>query len=143
MKKNLNIILKPTDIRFTEKYIEIMDSFIGRYRLLYENIVTTVLRIYNQESEDWYEPEVTEITSDMKGDLVFRDNKGVHWIIHTDLMEKTAGAMLSELVMRAIYILIGRQSWVDLEDENAFAEVSGMVDLMRQCRDINAEGATD
>lgn len=143
MKKNLNIILKQTDIRFTEKYIEIMDTCIGRHQLPYEDIVITVLRIYNQESESWYEPEVTEITSDMKGDLVIHDNRGGHWIIHTDLMEKTAGAMLSELVMQAPYILIGRQNWVDLGDENAFAEVSGMVDLMRQCRDINAEGATD
>lgn len=131
--KNLNIILKPTNIRFTEKNIEIIDSHIRRYQLPYEDIVTTALRIYNQESEDWYEPEITEITRDMEGDLVLRDNRRGYWIIHTDLMEKTAGAILLELVMHAPYILVGRQIWVDLEDEDAFAEISGMVDLMRQC----------
>ena len=47
-----------------------------------------------------------------------------------DLVEKTAQAMLSELAMHAPHILIGRQTWVDLEDADAFAEIANMVDLM-------------
>lgn len=133
MKKDLSIILKPVDIQFTEENIEIADSRIGRYQLPYEDIVTAGLRVYDRESEEWYEPEITEITRDMEGDLVISDRTGCQWIIHMDLVKKTAEAMLSELVMHAPYILIGSQMWADLEDEDVFAEVSGMVDLMRQC----------
>ncbi len=133
MEKELSVILKPVDIRFTEENIEIIDSRIGKYQLPYEDIVMAGLRVYDQESGSWYEPEITEITRDMEGDLVIRDSGSCQWMIHTDLIEKTAEAMLSELTMHAPYILIGRQTWIDLEDEDAFAEASGMVDLMRQC----------
>ena len=131
--KNLNIILKPTDIQFTEKWVELVDFHTERHLLPYKDIVQAGLRVYNQESEEWYEPEITEITKGMEGDLVVCDNQNCQWIIHTDLMEKTAQAVLSELVMHAPYILVGRQTWVDLGDEDSFAEISDMVDLMRQC----------
>lgn len=133
MKRKINFILKPADIQFTEKWIEAVDSRAERYRLPYEEIVQAGLRVYRQNSRDWYEPEITEITKDMEGDLVICDHQGCQWMIHTDLIEKTAEAILSELVMHAPYILVGRQNWVDLEDEDTFAEISDMVDLMRQC----------
>ena len=133
MKQKMNLILNPTNIRFTKKWIEAVDSHTGRYRLPYKDIVQAGLRVYNQNSEDWYEPEITEITKGMEGDLVICDHQGCQWIIHTDLVEKTAQAMLSELAMHAPHILIGRQTWVDLEDADAFAEIANMVDLMRQC----------
>lgn len=133
MKPKLNLILKPTDIQFTEEWLEAVDSHTGRYRFPYADIVHAGLRIYNQNSEDWYEPEITEIIKGMEGDLVICGHQGCQWIIHTDLMEKTAQAILSELSMYAPYILIGRQTWIDLEDEDSFAEVCNMVDLMRQC----------
>lgn len=133
MKQKLNLILKPTDIQFTEKWLEAVDSHTGRYQILYEDIVQAGLRVYGQKSEAWYEPEITEITKGMDGDLVICDQQGCQWVLHTDLIEKTAQAMLSELAMHAPHILIGRQAWVDLEDEDAFAEISDMVELMRQC----------
>lgn len=136
MKQKMNLILKPTDIQFTKKWIEVVDYHTGRYRLPYEDIVQAGLRIYNQNSEGWYEPEITEITKDMEGALVIYDHQSCHWIIHTDLVGKTGQAMLSELAMRAPYILIGRPIWVDLEDADAFAEISDMVDLMRRCGEI-------
>lgn len=133
MEKKLNIILKPTDIQFTEKCIEIVDSHIGSCRIPYEDIVMSGLRIYDRELKDWYEPEITEITRDMEGDLVFLDSRGCRWVVYTELMEKTAEALLSELVMHAPHILVGRQTWIDLEDEDSFSEASSMVDLMRRC----------
>lgn len=133
MKKDLSIILKPADIQFTEEHIEMIDPSTGRYPLPYADIVTAGLRVYNRESKSWYEPEITEITKGMEGDLIIRDNRNCQWIIHTDLTEKTAETILSELAMHAPYIMIGRQTWIDLEDEDAFAEASNMVDLMRQC----------
>lgn len=129
----MNLILKPTDIRFTKKWIDIVDFHTGRYKLPYKDIVWAGLRVYNQNSEDWYEPEITEIIKGMEGDLLICDNQNRQWIIHTDLVEKTAQAMLSELVMLAPHILAGHQSWIDLDDEAAFAEISSMVKLMRQC----------
>lgn len=132
MKQKLNIVLKPTDIQFTEKWLETVDSHTGRYRLLYEDIVHAGLRIYDRNSGEWYEPEITEITKGMEGDLVLCDHQSCQWTIHTDLMEKTAQTILSELAMHAPYILIGRQTWIDLEDEDVFTEISNMVDLMRQ-----------
>lgn len=133
MKQKMNLILKPTDIRFTKKRIEIVDSRAGRCRLSYKDIVWTGLRVYDQSSGDCYEPEITEITKGMEGDLVICDHQNCRWIIHTDLLEKTAQAILSELVMHAPYILVGRQTWIDLEDTDAFTEISNMVDLMRHC----------
>lgn len=46
---------------------------------------------------------------------------------------KTAGEILSELSVCAPYILIGRQTWFDENDRNAFDEIAGMVELMREC----------
>lgn len=133
MKQKLNLILKPTNIQFTKKWLEAVDSRAGRYRIPYEDIVQASLRVYDQQAETWYEPEITEITEGMEGDLVICNHQGCQWVIRTELMKKTAQAMLSELVMYAPYILVGRQTWVDLEDEETFAEISDMVDLMRQC----------
>lgn len=133
MKQKMNLILKPTDIRFTKKWIEAVDCYTGRYRLPYKNIVHAGLRVYDQNSKDWYEPEITEITKGMEGDLLICDHQNCQWVIHTDLLEQTAQAILSELVMHAPYILVGRQTWIDLEDADAFTEISNMVDLMRHC----------
>lgn len=133
MKQKRNLILRPTDIQFMKKWIEVVDSRTERYRLPYKDIVQAGLRVYNQNSGDCYEPEITEITKGMEGDLVICDNQNCRWIIHTDLVEKTAQAMLAELAMHVPYILIGRQTWIDLEDADAFAEISNMVDLMRRC----------
>ena len=50
------------------------------------------------------------------------------------MSEKAAGEVLLELSTYAPYILIGKQTWFDAEDEEDFAEISDMVELMYRCR---------
>lgn len=135
MKKHLNIILEPTDIRFTGKCIEIIDPHIGRYQLPYEDIVQVSLRVYKQESKDWYEPEIAEITKDMDGDLVICNRWQNHFVLRMDQTGSMAGGVLGDLTRYAPHALFGAQPWLEEYDDRQFKEALEMVDIMKECVD--------
>ena len=134
MGENLNIILKPEQMHFTRSGIKMKDPRRGGYKILYKELVVASVEVFDEDSAAYYEPEITDITKEMKGDLLLYDNQHRLWHIRTDGLDKTAGALLEELVRYAPYIMIGQQTWFDMEDAAAFAGASGMVELMRQCR---------
>lgn len=134
MEENLNITLKPEQIRFTGSGIKIKDSLRGRYKIPYKELITASVEVYDEDSGIYYEPEITDITEEMEGDLLLYNNQHHLWRIRTERLNKPAGSLLAELVRYAPYIMVGRQTWLDLEDAAAFAEAGSMVELMRQCR---------
>lgn len=132
MGENLNITLKPEKIRFTENCIKITDSHFGKYKIPYENLVQAWIR-KNDETGAAYEPEITDITEDMDGELLFRDSENCCFEIQTEQTGRPAGGMLSELSIHAPYILIGNPSWINPEDAEEREELNNMVNLMRDC----------
>lgn len=133
MEKSLDIILKPEKVCFTKTGIRIMDSRLGRYKIPYRELVLAGIKAADRESGGYYEPEITEITEDTDGELILCDSRNRRFSIRTELTGRTAGNMISELGMRAPYILIGKQDWFDMDDEEAFGEIDSMVKLMRGC----------
>lgn len=134
MKQKLDIILRPQKILFAKRYIEISGGCSGGYRIPYKKIVLACLRIYDKGTDTYYEPEIVNITSDMEGELFLYDTDHCRFKIKTDLAGKTAGAVLLELAIHAPYVLIGGQTWFDVENEMDFAEIGDMVHLMRWCQ---------
>lgn len=132
MGKILNIVLKPQKICFAKNCIKITDSRTGSYEIPYRELVLAGIRIRDRETGGFYEPEITEITEDMEGELLLRDSGNCRFIIGTGQTGRAAGSMLSELSMHAPYILIGNQDWFDSNDKEEFGEVDGMVKLMRK-----------
>lgn len=132
MGERQNITLKPEKIRFTENCIRMTDSQAGGYKIPYKNLVQVWIRGKDRTGA-MYEPEIMDITEDMEGELLIRDSKNCFFEIQTELTGKTAGGMLSELSMRAPYILVGKTNWIDLEDDDEYAEISKMLKLMRKC----------
>lgn len=133
MGKNQSITLRPEKIRFTRTCIKITDSMKGGRQIPYKELVMAGLAVCDKESGIWYEPEITEITKGMDGNLILFDTSHCRWDIKTERLERTAEDMLSELAVRAPYILIGAQPWFDETDEEAFSEVKIMTGLMREC----------
>ncbi len=133
MKKHVNIILRPADIRFAEKWVEITDPHIGEYQISYEDIVRVSLRVYEQGRTDWYEPEITEITKDMDGDLVICNRWRNHFVLKMDLAGSEAGGVFGEFVKHAPHALFGAQPWLNEYDSRQFKEVLEMVDIMKAC----------
>lgn len=134
MEENLNITLKPEQIRFTGSGIKIKDSCGGRYKIPYKELVMASVEVFDEDSGIYYEPEITDITEEMEGDLLLYNNQHRLWRIQTDGLDKPTGTLLAELVRYAPYIIVGRQTWLDMEDAAAFAEAGSMVELMRECR---------
>lgn len=132
MGERQNITLKPEKIRFTENCIRMTDSRAGRYKIPYKNLVQVWIRGKDRTGA-MYEPEIMDITEDMEGELLIRDSKNCFFEIQTELTGKTAGGMLSELSMRAPYILVGKPGWIDSENPEVFGEMGSMVKLMREC----------
>lgn len=132
MEKILNIVLQPEKISFAKKCIKITDPRTGSYEIPYRELVLAGIRIRDEETGGFYEPEITEITEDMEGELILRDSGNCRFIIGTEQTGRAAGSMLAELSMHAPYILIGNQDWFDSNDKEAFGEVDGMVKLMRK-----------
>lgn len=128
-----NILIRPSDIRFTETDMRILSLHKKGYKIPYENIIIASLRIKDKESGEWYEPEIMDLTRDMDGEVLLKDDKSRQWRIQADMTGKTAGEILSELSAHAPFILIGRQTWFDEKDKNEFAEIADMVGLMREC----------
>lgn len=133
MDKNPGISLTARQIYFTGSSIKIIDLRSGKYRFPYKEIVCACLSIPNKESGKPYEPDITEITREMKGDILFYDSHGRSWRLQTDLSGKTAGDVFLELSLHAPYIALGGQSWFEVEKEEDFSEIKNMVSLMCQC----------
>lgn len=131
MAERMCITLRPERIHLSGSSMKILDSHRGRYKIPYQEIVSAFLRIPDRESGIYYEPEVTDITRDMNGDLILYDTENSRWRIQMDLAESTAGSVLADLAVRAPYILIGRQPWLDVDDEEDFAEAVRMTAAMR------------
>lgn len=132
MGERRSITLRPEKIRFTENCIKMTDSRSGRYKIPYKNLVQAWIRGKDCTGA-MYEPEITDITEDMEGELFIRDSKNCFFEIQTELTGKAAGRMLSELSVHAPYILIGKTDWINLEDRELCAEISSMVKRMREC----------
>ena len=127
------IRLRPRTIHFGSNSVTITDSQTGKYKIPYKEIVLVFIRIYDHETGDYQEPELTDITSDMEGDLILCDAEHCRWEIETELSGRTAGALLEELCIHAPFAVAGGQSWFDQENEGEFEEVREMVSLMRAC----------
>ncbi|MEY8324073.1 hypothetical protein AALB47_09185 [Lachnospiraceae bacterium 54-11] len=133
MEKNPGITLTVRQIDFTRNSIKVTDIYSDKYQFPYKEIVFASLSILDKETCEFYEPEITEITKEMKGDLLLYDSHGCKWRFQTDLSGKTAGVVFLELSLHAPYIVLGGQSWFEAENEDDFNEIKNMVSLMRQC----------
>lgn len=133
-EKKQHVILRPERVRLTGSCIKFADAGFYRWKIPYRKIVWAGIDVYDCETGALYEPEITEITEEMKGDLLFLDIGNCYWRIRTDLWEKAAGAVLAELAVRAPYILIGAQPWLAEEAGGGvnFAEIADMVEMMRR-----------
>ena len=127
------IRLRPEKILFRNKSIIIAESGNRKGKIPYEQIVTAFLSVQGGESGDCLEPEITEITGDMDGELILRDRANRRWEIRTDLTGETAGALLEKLCIHAPYVLAGGQSWSGETGEEDFRRLAEMVGLMRSC----------
>ena len=134
MEKHSNIVLRAKRICFTKKCIKITDLQQDRYEIPYRDLVMAGIRSYDRETGMVTEPGITDITKDLEGNLFLRTMENSRITIMTDVSEKAAGEVLLELSTYAPYILIGKQTWFDAEDEEDFAEISEMVELMYRCR---------
>ena len=131
VKHNMNLTLKPEEIRFSKRCIRISDPVSGTYRVPYKEIVSAWLSVRKESNGGIIEPDISEITDRMGGDLFLYDIRHSCWKIQTGLTGRTGGALLLELAFHAPYILLGGQNWIDLDDENDFAQAGRMVELMR------------
>lgn len=133
MGKKAGITFMPEKIYFTKKCVQIVDTRMGKYRIPYGELVMAGIKIFNRESGACFEPEITEITEETDGELYLCNSENCYFLIRTERAGRTAGSLIEELSRRAPYILIGRQTWFDPDDDEAFAEVDSMVKLMRGC----------
>ena len=127
------VVLYPERISFKRKRIRLLDGEKGRYQIPYEELVLACLRVTDQESGSSYEPEVTDITEEMEGELVLYDcrRRSVH--LRTERLGRKAGSLFSELLEHAPYLLAGGSFWLDREDEEGMAEAYRMVTVMKEC----------
>lgn len=133
MGKESQITIRPEQIRFGSHNMKISGSDCGRYKIPYHEIVAAFLQIPDEESGTYHEPDITEITRDLKGDLILYDSGHGRWRIRTDLTGMAAGGLLEDLAIHAPYILIGgsEKSWLDLDNAEEFAEAVKMTEIMR------------
>lgn len=123
--------LRPERIQFGRDSMKISDSHYGGYKIPYQKIVVVCLSIPDKESGVYQEPEITDITADMEGDLILYDSDYCRWRIQTDLIDRTAGRLLEELAMLVPYLFMGEQSWLDVDNEEEFGEAVRMTNAMR------------
>lgn len=131
--ENKDIMLHPEKISFKRRCIKVKDIVYGECRIPYKEIIMGYVKIWSQESGGCHKPEIIDITEDTDGDLILYDYRHCCFHIQTDLVSETAGAMLGELTMHAPYILAGGQEWFDEHNEEQFAEIGEMVEIMRGC----------
>lgn len=133
---NISMFLRPEEIVFERKYLKLTDIKERQYQIPYEELVCVYLEAYSTEpgEEDrLIRPALEDITEDMDGELVMLDCRHCRWNLQTDLSGKTAGAILRELGIRAPYILLGKQAWLDENEEDDFEQAKKMVQTMRKC----------
>lgn len=107
MQEKSQITLRPEKIQFSSRSMKISDPDHGGYKIPYREIIHVSLMIPGREEGTCYEPEITDITGDMEGDLILCDSKCCKWRIHPELTGMTAGSLLENLTMHAPYILVG------------------------------------
>lgn len=126
-------ILKPKGICFTPRYIKITDSGRKQYQIFYKDLILASLQTFDDKSGACYEPDITDITKNMEGDLILYGFGNTRWQIRMEETGKTAGSALSDLAAHAPHILIGRQTWIDIENEEELETLGNMVNLMGRC----------
>lgn len=131
MAERMCITLRPKRIHLSGSSMEILDSHRGRYKIPYRKIISAFLSVRDKETGIYYEPEVTDITRGMNGDMILYDIENSRWRIQMDLADSTVGSVLADLAMHAPYILIGKPPWLDIDDEEDFAEAVRMTAVMR------------
>lgn len=131
--ENLETRIKPDKISFRKNFIMIKELKTGKYRILYKDIVLAKIRVKGDEEGSYQEPEITDITGNMEGDLILYDRQHTRWVIQPDRTGKKAGELLKELCIHAPYIMVGNQDWFDCSEEADFEMVGQMVSLMREC----------
>ncbi len=107
MQEKSQITLRPERIQFSSHSMKISDPDHGGYKIPYREIVLASLLAPGREEGTCYEPEITDITGDMEGDLILCDSKCCKWRIHPELTGMTAGSLLENLIIHAPYILVG------------------------------------
>lgn len=134
MEQGTDMILWPEKIQFGKRYIKILDVSSGRYTIPYSEIVAACLSIFDRQSGMYYEPEITEITGMMEGDLILYDSAHRRWRIKTESTDRTAGIMIEELAVRAQHIWIGGgENPLNPEEKADFEQLRKMTELMRTC----------
>lgn len=131
MEEKPDMMLRPERIQIGRSSIQIMDPAAGRHKIPYKEIISACISVKDQGSGIYHEPEITDICESMEGDLILYDRRHRRWRILTDLAEQTAGSIVIQLAVRAPYILLGAQPWIDMEDDEAYAEMITMVETMR------------
>ena len=97
MAERVCITLRPEEIQFADNCMKISDSRHGKYMISYQKIVSAVLRVPDREAGTYYEPELADITRDMKGDIILYDTGNCKWRILTDIAENKAGGVIIDL----------------------------------------------
>lgn len=133
---NLSMSLMLKNIVFEKEYLKLTDRKEWEYQISYRELVFVYIESYNTESGEEgsvTKPALEDITEETDGELVILDCGHCCWKLQTALSGKTAGAILRELGIRAPYLLLGRQAWMDENEEDDFEQARKMVQIMREC----------
>lgn len=76
----MSIVIRPEAVGFTETDMEMISSNRKKYKIPYEHIIIASLKTKDEVSGGWYEPEITDLTKDMDGELVLKDDKNCQWL---------------------------------------------------------------
>lgn len=133
MMENRDISLEVKQVHFTKNSIRITDLYSGKHQILYKELMFACLSVSDRRTGACYEPEITEITENMEGDLLLYDTHRCCWRLKTNFIGKTAGMIFKELACNAPYMLLGGHPWLDIKNDKDFAEIKNMVSLMREC----------
>lgn len=132
IEEKQDILLQPERIQLTRSGFLLVDPVIGRYKIPYKKIMAARIGIKDQKTGIYSEPELADISRDMRGDLILYDLQQRIWRIKTDLVEQPAGAILVELAVRASYIFLGGDTVCpDLKDEEIFEEIAYMAEKIQ------------
>lgn len=130
--ENLETVCIPEKIVFYKNSITMAEKGKGTHRISYQDVVLAYLKVWDEVSGSYQEPEITEITPEMDGEMILYDKGHKRWIIRTEKAGKKAGALLEELCIHAPYIMVGGQDWFDRSLESDFETIGQMVGLMTE-----------
>ena len=131
--ENLENRIMPEKILFRKSFISLVEQERVKYRIPYKDIVVARIRVWDDKAKCYQEPEITEITGDMEGELVLYDRQHIQWVIQTDQSGRKAGSLLEELCIHAPYIMMGSQDWFNCSEEEDYKIIEQMVRTMRMC----------